>query len=480
MELPREVARVPIATSAGEFDVRAFACPSGFVYLVLVKGLIDDGRSVLTRLHSECLTGDALGSLRCDCGLQLRFALRRISAEGRGVLVYATGHEGRGIGLVNKLLAYTLQDRGMDTLDANSSLGFPIDGRDYREAAEVLVQTGVRTVRLLTNNPEKARALEGNGIEVESLLPVQTSAHVRNAVYLGAKGARLGHLSPAGNELEIRLAEAAGFRSDHAEEAINVGALIGEVRYGEQRPYVLLKYAQTLDGRIATSTGDSKWISGEPERRISHALRAACDGVLVGVGTVRSDDPQLTVRKVTGHSPIRVVLDSELSLPLDAKVLDSSASTIVITTPRSDPERRLHLAQLGVGVHVVQSGPHGVDLKDALRVLRFVGIRSLLVEGGARVITSLLASQLVDRLIVGIAPVMIGAGTEAVGDLGITRITDGLKLTNRSAHAVGSDVLVAGDMYPTREAADGGALAELNGPSQLPLQGQTGRVISTW
>lgn len=448
MELPRQVARVPIPTPAGEFDVRAFVCPSGFVYLVLVKGVIGEGRSVLTRLHSECLTGDALGSLRCDCGLQLRFGLRRIAAEGRGVLVYATGHEGRGIGLVNKLLAYILQDRGMDTLDANSSLGLPVDGRDYREAADVLLQTGVRSVRLLTNNPGKARALLAIGIEVEILLPIQTSAHLRNGAYLDAKRARLGHLHPAGNELSIQLADAAESQSGSADEAVDVRALVGEVRSGEDRPYVLLKYAQTLDGRIATSTGDSKWISGERERRISHALRAVCDGVLVGVGTVQSDDPQLTVRMVPGHSPIRVVLDSGLRLPLDANILDSAASTIVVTTQRSDPKRRLDLVNLGVGVHVVPSGPEGVDLKAALRALRRLGIRSLLVEGGARVITSLLAHRLVDRLIVGIAPVMIGAGTEAVGDLGITRITEGVRLTNRSVHAVGRDVLLAGDISP--------------------------------
>ena len=446
MELPTEVARVPLATSAGEFDLRAFACPSGFVYLALVKGELGDGCSVLTRLHSECLTGDALGSLRCDCGLQLRFALRRISAEGRGVLLYATGHEGRGIGLVNKLLAYTLQDRGLDTLDANSSLGLPVDGRDYGDAASVLHQIGVRSVRLMTNNPDKGRGLEATGIEVEQLLPVQSSAHVRNALYLSAKRARLGHLRPEGSEFSIGLADISAPWVEHSHESIDVGALVGIVRYHHDRPYVLLKYAQTLDGRIATSTGDSKWISGEAERRVSHALRAACDAVLVGAGTVRSDNPQLTVRMVTGHSPIRVVLDSKLGIDLESNVLDNAASSVVITTNRSDPERRLQLAQHGIGVHVVPAGPSGVDLKAALRTLRHLGVRTLLVEGGARVITSLLAEQLVDRLIVGIAPVLIGAGTEAVGELGVTRITEGLKVLNGTAYTVGSDVLVAGDI----------------------------------
>ncbi len=164
--LPREVARVPIGTAAGEFEAHAYECPSGFVYLALVKGDLGDGRSVLTRLHSECLTGDALGSLRCDCGLQLRTALRAIASEGRGVLVYATGHEGRGIGLVNKLRSYMLQEDGLDTLDANRRLGFPADARRYDEVGACLALLGVRSVRLLTNNPRKEAGLRSTGIEV--------------------------------------------------------------------------------------------------------------------------------------------------------------------------------------------------------------------------------------------------------------------------------------------------------------------------
>ncbi|HEV3407290.1 MAG TPA: GTP cyclohydrolase II, partial [Gaiellaceae bacterium] len=129
-----EVAALPLGTSFGEFELRAFEVPSGRVYLALVRGDLGDGRAVLTRLHSECLTGDALGSLRCDCGTQLREAARTISAEGRGVLVYVTGHEGRGIGLVNKLRAYMLQENGADTFDANVRLGFPPDARDWEMA----------------------------------------------------------------------------------------------------------------------------------------------------------------------------------------------------------------------------------------------------------------------------------------------------------------------------------------------------------
>src|SRR4051794_21480474 len=171
----REVASVRTPTPFGAFQARAFEDPSGHVHLALVRGTIGDGRSVLTRLHSECLTGDALGSLRCDCGVQLRSALRTVAAEGRGVVLYLNGHEGRGIGLVNKLRAYMEQDAGADTVDANLRLGLDVDLREYGDAAAVLRSVGVRSVRLLSNNPAKAEGLRSHGVEVESLRSLSTA-----------------------------------------------------------------------------------------------------------------------------------------------------------------------------------------------------------------------------------------------------------------------------------------------------------------
>ena len=434
----REVAKLPLGTTFGEFDLHAFELPSGRVYVALVRGDLGDGRAVLTRLHSECLTGDALGSLRCDCGTQLRAAARAIAAAGRGVLLYATGHEGRGIGLVNKLRAYMLQENGSDTFDANVRLGFPPDAREYEAAARCLGLLGVHSVRLLTNNPAKVEALGRSGIEVEEAVPLQTAPHVRNAEYLRAKETRLGHVAPAGTPFDGNgIARAA---------ATNVVPLLGRTAAPERRPYIVLKYAQTVDGRIATRLGDAKWISGERERQISHALRAACDGVLVGVGTAMVDDPQLTVRMVQGASPLRVVLDSTLRLPPSARVLDDQAATLVITTHRSSEASRAALRDRGVAVSVVEAGARGVDLASALAELRGSGVRSVLVEGGARVITSFLAEKLVDRLVVGIAPTIIGTGVDAVGDLGVARVAESVRLTNRSFHLAGEDLLVAADV----------------------------------
>jgi 3,4-dihydroxy 2-butanone 4-phosphate synthase/GTP cyclohydrolase II len=440
MAPPREVASLSLPTWAGEFDLRAFQATSGEVYLLFSHGEIGDGRGLLVRLHSGCLTGDALGSLRCDCGPQLRLAMRRIAADGRGVLLYAPGHEGRGVGLVSKLQAYMLQDDGHDTVDANRRLRLPVDGRDYREAVQVLLAAGIRSARLLTNNPEKARALAREGVEVEAVVPLQTSPHVRNLHYLETKRRRLGHRAPTGEALQ-----GDGSRNGR-DQAIDASVLLGEVRSRGDRPYVVLKYAQTLDGRIATGGGDSKWISSPEERRVSHAMRAACDAVVVGAGTVLADDPLLTVRMVPGVSPIRVVLDSRLRVPADAQVLGLDAATVVLTSGRSDPDRRAALRQDGVQVEVVREGPDGIDLADGLARLLALGIRSVLVEGGARVITSTLRGRLADRVVVALAPLLLGSGTEAVGDLGATQVADGLRLLDRTVHQVGPDVLVAGNV----------------------------------
>jgi GTP cyclohydrolase II len=180
VDTPREAASASIPTPYGEFLARAFESPSGHVHLALVHGGIGDGESLLTRLHSECLTGDALGSLRCDCGVQLRAALRSVAAEGRGVVLYLAGHEGRGIGLVDKLRAYVAQDAGADTVDANLQLGLPADLRDYGEAAAILRSLGVRSVRLLSNNPAKVAGLRRHGLVVESLQPLRTAANRHN------------------------------------------------------------------------------------------------------------------------------------------------------------------------------------------------------------------------------------------------------------------------------------------------------------
>lgn len=166
-------------------------------HVALVMGDVADGKPVLMRIHSECLTGDAFGSLRCDCGQQLDQSLRQIAEEKRGILLYLR-QEGRGIGLFNKIRAYALQDDGLDTVQANEHLGFPADGRDYRIAAHMLLALGARRLRLLTNNPKKLEALAGFGLEVVERVPLVIEPSAENEAYLQTKRRKLGHmLTPA-------------------------------------------------------------------------------------------------------------------------------------------------------------------------------------------------------------------------------------------------------------------------------------------
>ncbi|MFD1937815.1 bifunctional 3,4-dihydroxy-2-butanone-4-phosphate synthase/GTP cyclohydrolase II [Nonomuraea mangrovi] len=165
----------------------------GGEHVALVLGELGDGENVLVRAHSECLTGDVFGSLRCDCGVQLDQAMAAIAKEGRGVVVYLRGHEGRGIGLLAKLRAYSLQDNGSDTVDANLELGLPVDAREFSNAGQMLADLGVKSVRLLTNNPAKLRGMDGYGIKVLGREPLPAAENPYNESYLRAKRERLGH-----------------------------------------------------------------------------------------------------------------------------------------------------------------------------------------------------------------------------------------------------------------------------------------------
>ena len=193
----RRVAEAKIPTNHGEFIAFGYeSVLDGTDHVALVKGDIGAGEDVLVRVHSECLTGDVFGSRRCDCGPQLDAALAAVAAEGRGVVLYVRGHEGRGIGLMHKLQAYQLQDGGSDTVDANLELGLPADARDYGTGAQILVDLGIRTMRLLSNNPAKRVGLEGYGLEILGRVPLPTLATPENLRYLKTKRDRMGHDLP--------------------------------------------------------------------------------------------------------------------------------------------------------------------------------------------------------------------------------------------------------------------------------------------
>ncbi len=190
----KRVADVDFPSKYGHFRIKAYESTlDGKCHLAVVKGEVTKRENVLVRVHSECLTGDALGSLRCDCGEQLAAALRRIEQEGRGVVLYMR-QEGRGIGLANKMRAYALQDQGKDTVEANVLLGFAPDLRDYGIGAQILADLGLTTIRLLTNNPAKRAGLEGHGLKIVERVPLEVHANKFNRRYLTVKKLKMGHL----------------------------------------------------------------------------------------------------------------------------------------------------------------------------------------------------------------------------------------------------------------------------------------------
>ena len=193
-KLVQRVVESRIPTDHGEFKAIGYRSFDGRDHMALVMGEVGDGENILVRAHSECLTGDVLHSRRCDCGDQLDLAMAKIADEGRGVIVYIRGHEGRGIGLFAKLQAYNLQDTGRDTVEANIDLGLPIDSRDYGVGSQILYDVGVRSMRLLTNNPTKRAGIEGYGLTIVDSVPVVTERNSHNERYLNTKTSKLGHL----------------------------------------------------------------------------------------------------------------------------------------------------------------------------------------------------------------------------------------------------------------------------------------------
>jgi 3,4-dihydroxy 2-butanone 4-phosphate synthase/GTP cyclohydrolase II len=194
-KLVEKVAEASLPTASGTFSATAFRSTLDNVeHLAMVMGHWEPEDPVLVRIHSECLTGDVFGSQRCDCGEQINIALAKIASEGRGVFLYLR-QEGRGIGLVNKIKAYSLQDNGLDTVEANESLGFDFDERNYSTGAQMLVELGVRKLRLLTNNPRKMVGLGGYGLEIASRVPIGVKSNEVNKDYIEAKHDRMGHFS---------------------------------------------------------------------------------------------------------------------------------------------------------------------------------------------------------------------------------------------------------------------------------------------
>ena len=431
----QQAANARIPTEVGEFQLYLYRTNHDHKeHLVLMMGDLTQQQNPLVRIHSECFTGDVLGSLRCDCGPQLSQAMQLIADEGAGIIIYLR-QEGRGIGLLDKLRAYNLQDQGYDTVEANLMLGHQPDGRNYMVAALILQDLKVRSLRLLTNNPAKVESLQQLGLSVAAREPLPPQVTSENLAYLKTKVERMRHL--------LTLDDAAP-RISHAFRALREALFPGKPP--ARRPFVTLTYAQSLDGSITARRGQPMAISGRQSLMMTHHLRAHHDALLVGIGTILADNPRLNVRLVEGSNPQPIILDSQLRFPLNAKLLRHHQSPCVVTTEHADYRRQQALEGAGVHVLRVPANPvKQVSLEALLPQLREMGIQSLMVEGGAKVITSFLASRLVDRLILTIAPLLVG-GLNAVHNLAQVTGHHLPRLRNPRHQKLGEDLVLFGDV----------------------------------
>ena len=424
-----------IPTEAGEFQLalyQAEAEDENKEHLALVCGEVAGRRGVAVRIHSECFTGDVLGSRRCDCGDQLHQALEQFAREGRGILLYLR-QEGRGIGLLQKLRAYNLQDEGFDTVVANQMLGHAADERDYSVGARILKDLGVESIRLVTNNPAKIAGLVEHGIEISERIAMKVAVKAENADYLKAKARHMQHL------FDLSALEAPPPSSSR--ETDPVPAPIRDFRQRHGRPFVTLSYAQSIDGCIAAQAGKPLALSGPESMALTHRLRAAHDTIVVGIGTVLADDPRLTVRLVEADDPRPVVLDTRLRTPVAARLL--AGFPWIISGEDVCPERRERLEEAGAQVFGLPTGASGgIDLEHLLQELGKRGADSLMVEGGARVIRSFLRARLVNHLVLTVAPTLVG-GLPAVGRNGSGSV--GLSLSEPHYQQLGKDLILWGE-----------------------------------
>jgi GTP cyclohydrolase II len=416
--VPASVERVVetvLPTRHGTFRMVGYRDGGGTEHVVLAQGIDDDAHGPqdpppLVRVHSECLTGDAFGSWRCDCGEQLDAALAAIAQEGRGAVVYVRGHEGRGIGLLAKLKAYALQDQGIDTVDANTALGLPVDDRRYDQAAEILQDLGISAVRLLSGNPAKEEALEELGISVVERRGLAVSERSENAAYLATKRARMRHddAAPSADAWEALLdgvvptAPAPGEAEELTHRYGYLAAATGQLVIGQLR--------QSLDGFIASRSGDSGLHEDRGDHGHLQRLRALVDAVVVGASTVLAEDCSLAVGDVAGRSPVRVVLDAAAKVGADARVFaDDGVPTLWITgLDAMVPDA------LPASVEVVRLPAEEFAPRRVLDILQARGLWKVLVEGGGNTVSRFLEAGLLDRFYLTTAPVLVGDGVPGI------------------------------------------------------------------
>ena len=406
-------ARIP--TKDGEFKLCLYLSNvDDKEHLALVMGDVTKKSKILVRAHSECFTGDVLGSKRCDCGEQLHNAMAMIAQEGEGVVLYLR-QEGRGIGLEKKLDAYNLQDQGYDTVDANILLGHHPDEREYSIAAFILKDLGIKSVRLLTNNLEKVTGLKEFGITVQKRIPITGRLNPENETYMKTKIERMSHIIKM-SDLYFSASNAQGqikslvYLQNQLENAARFSSV-------QKRPFITVSYAQSIDGSIATNSKEQIRLSGHQSLVLTHRLRAAHDAILIGIETVLTDNPQLTVRLTKGKNPQPIILDSRIRMPIDSRLMKRKDLKPWLISINGDFDNAETLQKKGA--KIIQCSftkKNKIDLAELVKQLYKLNIKSLMVEGGAQVISSFVTAGLVDQFMITVTPSLVGGLQAISGD----------------------------------------------------------------
>ncbi len=408
----KNLVQTRIPTRHGEFTLHYYSSNiDDKEHIAFVKGDISGVKNVPVRIHSECFTGDVLGSRRCDCGEQLDMALQLINEAGYGVLIYLR-QEGRGIGLLKKLQAYNLQDQGMDTVDANIHLGHLPDERDYSVAALILNDLNIDSIRLLTNNPRKIDELKRLGIHVQERVAIEPDYHHDNIIYLKAKAEKMSHLLSFANDRDGPLSKDLRFIWPFIQQ-------LGLKKNQSDKPFVTLN-VNKIDASIVENTDTLKPLPDDSVLNLKHALRAHHDAVLVGINTVLAEDPKLNVLGYDQNSdPQPVILDNQLSFPEHAALLRASTKRpIIYTSKKALADNRdgkvSRLMQLGVRFITADEISVGqIDLTTVLASLAGLNIKTLLVEDSGELMAEFLNQALANYCIVTM-PAKITGGLEAV------------------------------------------------------------------
>lgn len=386
--------------------VKVFRNETGAESIAVISGSPEGQDGIAVRVHSACLTAEVLGSLKCDCKSQLDYALQYIADHG-GVVIYLP-QEGRGIGLVNKIRAYALQETGLDTVEANRHLGLPDDARSYTDAARILARLQISGIRLLTNNPLKISGLEELGVSISERVPLPLMVTEHSLEYLKTKRARMGHML-----------EMAGLDMGVAEETV------------ARRPMVHVNLAMDAEGNTAQQNGQVLNLSCEKDWCRVHELREYYSAVVVGARTWLLDAPRLTARaerlgRPPRRQPERVIFAGRQECLFEA----DQRRTFIVGSQRSSNH----------GIHIES---HDHDLAMPLRALRKCGLKSLLVEGGLTLLSSFVRDGCIDRL-----TVYVRSSSPATAERAVRKALPALPGQSLQFESFGEGILVTGDYLP--------------------------------